>query len=120
VNYVNRQLLDLARLIPCTLRRLGCTTFPTGPLHSNHQRHGKGRSIKAHDCFHAAGCARCHEWLDVGQATREEKAEVFQRAMEETWLEYWRRGLVSVVKGEKRPPKEATPSAKILPRDKPW
>jgi hypothetical protein len=34
--------------------------------HSNHQRHGKGRSLKAHDIAVAFVCGVCHDVIDGG------------------------------------------------------
>ena len=121
MNYTNRSLLDLARRVSCTLRRPGCTGTPTGPLHSNQLRHGKGRALKAHDLFHAAGCANCHRWLDEDPAPRADKDAAFQDAMEETWLEYWRQGWIVVQKPSRtRQATQPPPLSRIVPRIRPW
>lgn len=97
-NYRNRSLLDLAHdLHDCTAQIEGvCQGYsPDGlePAHSNQSRHGKGMSIKAHDCFHAAICHSCHVEIDQGhKLSREERAEVWQKAHERTILEYFNRG----------------------------
>jgi len=64
--------------------------------HSNLYRHGKGKSIKAHDCFGATGCYACHAWLDQGKASRDEKEAVFMRGLERTLLWLWREGKIKV------------------------
>lgn len=97
-HYRNRELLDLAYKVPCMLR-LPCCIGGTGePAHSNQSRHGKGGSIKAHDCFFASGCRACHVELDQGRTlTREEKFEVWQRGHEATMLFLFQRGYLRVV-----------------------
>lgn len=97
MNYRNRELLDLAYAIPCQLNLPGCDGGVGEPAHSNQSRHGKGGSIKAHDCFFASGCRSCHREIDQGKTmSREEKFDVWQRAYERTMLELWRRGLIGV------------------------
>lgn len=44
----------------------GADDGTTVAAHSNQQRHGKGMGIKAHDCFVAYLCFRCHSWIDQG------------------------------------------------------
>ena len=105
--YRNRKLLDLAhRIQQCT----NCGAWRAegmDPAHSNQQDHGKGKALKGHDCFFAALCSRCHRWLDnqggLGKdpsgrydSTREDKRQMFNRAMHTTWLEMWRQKLVRV------------------------
>lgn len=74
--------------------------------HSNGQAHGRGKDNKAHDCFFAWLCIRCHDFYDrastgmdptgVYKPTREDKQEMFVRAMHRTWFELWRLQLVKV------------------------
>jgi hypothetical protein len=55
--------------------------------HSNQSRHGKGMSIKAHDCFIAFLCNRCHYEIDQGsKLSKEERIDLWQRAHEATLL----------------------------------
>lgn len=97
MNYRDRDLLDLAYQLDCTLRLPCCEGGPGEPCHSNQSRHGKGGALKAHDCFFASGCRACHRELDQGKTmTREEKFEAWQRAHERTVLELWQRGLIRV------------------------
>lgn len=100
MNFRNRELLNLAYEIPCTFQLPCCEGGIAGePAHSNQSRHGKGGSIKAHDCFFAAGCRACHREIDQGTTmTREEKFEAWQRAFERTLLALWERGLIQVAK----------------------
>jgi len=74
--------------------------------HSNHGRHGKGRSIKAHDCFGADLCFRCHTWLDSGKGVDPtkiwqdtEKEEMFMRAFERSLLARFQDGTYKVTGG---------------------
>lgn len=87
--YENRRLLDLAHnLHECT----HCGRYvPEGlePAHSNQSRHGKGMSMKAHDCFHAALCHACHARLDQGSdLSREMRHALWEAAHENTFLLY--------------------------------
>ena len=54
--------------------------------HSDSSRHGKGRGIKAHDCFIAFLCFNCH--AHVSTLKREKREELFSAAMRSTrnWL----------------------------------
>jgi hypothetical protein len=80
------ELLRLAAGHECTLRIEGvCQRGPCVSAHSNQSIHGKGRGIKAHDCFIAWGCAPCHAELDQGKnLTRAQKIEVWNRGHIET------------------------------------
>lgn len=53
--------------------------------HSNLAKHGKGKSMKAHDPFGAFGCFRCHATLDQrDEFTNEEKAHQHAEGMTRT------------------------------------
>lgn len=82
MNYRNHRLLDMAYQFPCSLRFPGCEGGDAGePAHSNQAIHGKGGSIKAHDCFHVPACRACHRELDQGRLMdRETKAYEWNRA----------------------------------------
>lgn len=98
-HYRNRALLDLAYQLPCMVALPGCTGGPGEPAHSNQSRHGKGGSIKAHDCYWAAACRHCHAEIDQGKSmTREQRFDAWQRAHEATFLALWIRGLIGVMK----------------------
>jgi len=85
MNYRNRALLDTAKDQPCMY--CGAHDGTTVAAHSNWHRHGKGMSIKAHDCFIAFLCARCHFQIDQGsKLTRVERQELWQEAHEKTIL----------------------------------
>ncbi len=73
--------------------------------HSNMPEHGKGQSIKANDCFIAHLCGNCHRWLDQGSGmdptglysdSREDKREMFRRAMDRTTLRLWQNKRIKV------------------------
>lgn len=80
------ELLRLAAGHECTLRIEGvCQRGPCVSAHSNQACHGKGRSIKAHDCFIAWACDACHRELDQGKRfTRAEKVDIWTRGHNET------------------------------------
>jgi len=98
MNYRDRELLDLCYKIDCTAQIPGaCEGGPGEPMHSNQYRHGKGKSIKAHDCFIASGCRKCHVEFDQGKRLcREEKFAIWQDAHDRTMLKFWQLGLVRV------------------------
>jgi hypothetical protein len=98
MNHRDRRYLDLAHKIhECT--NCGCYV-PEGcePAHSNQQRHGKGTSIKANDCFVAALCHECHRHLDSGLGDRIEKQSMWQFAFERTLLIYFLNGWLKVAR----------------------
>jgi Protein of unknown function (DUF1364) len=80
----NPALLKLAQGKPCLMQVnyecLGADGHTTVAAHSNEQRHGKGRGIKAHDQYTVWSCIYCHAWYDQGKATREEKRAAFETA----------------------------------------
>lgn len=100
-----RSLLDLAHdLHECT----SCGKYvPHGlnPCHENGIVAGKGQSIKGNDNRHFAGCNECHDFYDgrthkdpagFFSATKESRAELFNRAHKRTFDEYWRNGWLKV------------------------
>lgn len=85
MNYRNKDLLDAAKGQPCMC--CGAEDDTIVAAHSNQSRHGKGMSIKAHDCFIAFLCSRCHYRLDQGkELTRQERIEMWQEAHDKTLL----------------------------------
>lgn len=79
-HFRSRELLALAEGETCTLRLPGCLGGPVVCCHSNLERHGKGKSVKAHDCFVAFGCTHCHYEIDQGKnLTREERSAAWER-----------------------------------------
>ncbi len=97
MNYRDRALLDLAYQLDCQFGLPCCEGGPGEPCHSNQHRHGKGGSIKAHDCYFASGCRSCHRELDQGKTmTKDERRQVWQDAHERTFLQFWQLGLIRV------------------------
>jgi len=85
LNYRNKKLTDAARGQPCM--NCGADDGTIVAAHSNQSRHGKGMSIKAHDCFVAFLCHRCHHEIDQGsKLSKEERIDLWQRAHEATLL----------------------------------
>lgn len=84
VMYRNHKILELPRLgeIACQYchRQDGTVVM----AHSNQLTHGKGKGIKAHDCFVAALCHSCHAFVDQGQGMRLARETVWQSAHERT------------------------------------
>lgn len=100
----SRKLLDLARGESCV--NCGAEDGTIVAAHSNRPEHGKGQSLKAHDCYIAFLCARCHGWLDQGsgmdpthtyQGNRDEKREMFATAMDRTTLRLWQRKKIKCI-----------------------
>ena len=88
MNYRNRKLLDAARDQPCM--HCGIQGGTTVAAHSNWSRHGKGMSIKAHDCFIAFLCSGCHYEIDQGsKLSKVERQQMWQDAFEKTLLHLW-------------------------------
>jgi hypothetical protein len=88
MNYRNRKLLDAARDQPCM--HCGMQDGTIVAAHSNWSRHGKGMSIKAHDCFIAFLCSSCHHEIDQGsKLTKIERQQMWQDAFEKTLLHLW-------------------------------
>ena len=97
MNYRNRDLLNLAYLLPCMVNLPCCDGGVGEPAHSNQMRDGKGKSIKAHDDMIAAACRSCHREIDQGMTmTRAEKFQAWDDAHRRTMHELWVRGLIQV------------------------
>jgi len=84
-HFRSRKLLDAARGQSC--QNCGANDGTVVAAHSNQSQHGKGKSIKADDCFVAWLCFRCHSWLDqgtggdpTGMYEQWHKDEMWQRA----------------------------------------
>lgn len=100
MNYRNPKLLRLSRGKPCMARIPGvCNANPetTVAAHSNSLRHGKGKGIKAHDCFAAWMCSACHTEVDQSpRLSREERQEIWQLAFERTIQAAFQSGAVTI------------------------
>ena len=96
MNFRNRKLLDTARDMPCM--SCGIEDGTIVAAHGNGSQYGKGMGIKAHDCFFAGLCHKCHADYDHGnRMTKAEKQVFFSRAMAKTWLWLWNNGKLKVV-----------------------
>lgn len=95
-NYRNRALLDLAHSIHFCMHCAGHAPDGCEPAHANWSAYGKGMSIKAHDCYFAALCHRCHAELDQGPVSREDKQAMWRAAFDRTLLTLWEQGMVRV------------------------
>jgi hypothetical protein len=113
------ELLRLAAGESCTLRLSGCTGGPCVSAHSNQAKHGKGRSVKADDCFIAHACDHCHREIDQGKnLSRAEKFEAWDRGFIETLPRLFR-SLMQTVESRPRVKernRSNLSSSKILPR----
>lgn len=82
--YRSNNLLKLAQGEKCLLqtsaRCLGDEGSTTVAAHSNELRHGKGRGLKAEDCYSVWACYHCHHWLDQGSANWQAKEDAFRQA----------------------------------------
>jgi len=54
--------------------------------HSNHQKHGKGMGIKAHDLFGAYLCHGCHHYYDNGMWPNVDRNEWFIHQWEKSMI----------------------------------
>ncbi len=100
MNYRNRKLLDLAHEIPCQLQIENvCSGSMAEAAHSNLGQHGKGKSMKAHDCFFAAACRECHFEIDNGKRlSKDERENIWRAGHERTMLLLWRIGYLQVAR----------------------
>ena len=80
----NAALLDMARGRQCLLmlpdKCLNPSTDTTVAAHSNWSDHGKAGARKADDIYVVFACYACHDWLDKGPATADEKRATFDAA----------------------------------------
>ena len=103
-NYRNRKLLDLAEGKACS--NCGKEDGTVVAAHSNLGVHGRGYAHQAHDCYVAFLCWNCHHWLDavgvkkdptgIYEPTKQDKEQMFRRAMDKTWLHIWANELAKV------------------------
>lgn len=88
----SKPLLEACREIPC--QHCGIDDGSVCGAHSNQQRHGKGRSIKASDVFCASLCFKCHANLDQGsEMTKSARESMWDLAHRATVKELLKRGL---------------------------
>lgn len=77
--YRNKKLTSAAKNFDCQ----SCGAYgPSVPAHANWHEYGKGAGLKAHDCFIAFVCMRCHDLIDgrIGKLTQEEQKEKWMAA----------------------------------------
>lgn len=67
----------LLNISPKCLRDEGSTTVAA---HSNLGEHGKGKGIKAEDCYTVWACYKCHTLFDQGKLGKEELEEAWDKA----------------------------------------
>lgn len=85
-NYVrSAKLMEMYRTIPCQI--CGRIDGTVCGAHSNQQKHGKGRGIKASDIYCASLCSTCHFEIDFGKQDREFKRNAWDNAHEKTKIE---------------------------------
>ena len=96
MNFRSRDLLNLCYEFDCLLRIEGVCTGGTGePCHANWPEHGKGMSMKAHDCYAVPGCRACHMALDQGsKLSGEQRKDIWLRAFWRYLPMLWQRGLL--------------------------
>lgn len=86
--YRNKKLLNLANESP---NCMSCGAYNYGQVISAHAdwlEYGKGKGIKAHDCFIAFLCNDCHNYLHHSGDDKELKKAFWHRAYLKTmvWL----------------------------------
>jgi beta-glucanase (GH16 family) len=65
----------------------------TQAAHANWGLYGKGMGQKAHDCFVAALCIRCHAELDQGKnLSADERQQMWESAFRKTLLALFETG----------------------------
>lgn len=99
MNYEDQNLTALACELECQIQIPGVCTGGRGmACHANWSEFGKGERLKAHDHFHAAGCAACHYELDQGKRLKkQERKDFWTMGYIRTWIAYWQRGYIAVV-----------------------
>lgn len=98
---------------PCI--RCGADDGTIVPAHANQIRLGKGMGLKAEPWTVIPLCAKCHNWLDNGQAERLETLEAYTQG--------WNRHMAALLQAELiapvgHVPRDRKPQrlSKILPR----
>ena len=99
MNYRNPQLLALAKYAPRCMK-CGCDNHGQIVMaHANWEEFGKGMSIKAHDCFIAALCWKCHKELDQGlRMSKLERFDDWLMAFIKTWVWLFTARFIGVLK----------------------
>jgi beta-glucanase (GH16 family) len=67
----------------------------TQAAHANWGIYGKGMGQKAHDCFVAALCIRCHAELDQGKnLSADERQQMWESAFRKTLVALFEQGKI--------------------------
>jgi len=91
----SQKLTKAANGESCTWPGCSRNDGTTVAAHSNMSLHGRGSSLRAHDCFIAFLCGPHHYEYDYGKnMDRMEKEWHFMRAMSLTWLRLIDKGLI--------------------------
>jgi len=97
----SRKLLDSANGQIC--QNCGADDGTIVCAHSNQMAHGKGKGLKAADCFVAYLCAKCHAWCDQGKGldpsgnfTEYNKFDMWNKAHIKTLHEMFKQNIVIV------------------------
>jgi len=89
--YRDKNLLKLAEDQHCLLQVPGICESESSTVvacHSNSGLNGKGKGIKASDADTVWGCYSCHQWLDQGTASKEEKETLYYKAYAQQVIEW--------------------------------
>ena len=89
--YRDKNLLKLAEEQHCLLQVSEICTGGSSTIvacHSNSGSNGKGKGIKASDADTVWGCHSCHQWLDQGKASKEEKESRYYQAYAQQVVEW--------------------------------
>lgn len=88
--YRSTRLLKAVSTLPC---QLCYREHETQAAHANWGVYGKGMGQKAHDCFVAALCIRCHAELDQGKnLSADERQQMWEAAFRKTLLALFETG----------------------------
>lgn len=94
MNYRNKKLLQAAEDCP---NCMGCGKPNDGTIvasHSNQIRDGKGTGIKSQDYRVAYLCHACHNLVDAGRGSREERLQFWEMAHRNTVAYWFENGIV--------------------------
>ena len=88
-------LAAVRKLDECTVRIPGlCINRDIQAAHDNSDACGKGKGLKAHDCYTFGACPPCHDYLD---RTRDpDRWDIMRRARDRTLYLLFREGKVNV------------------------
>lgn len=93
--YRNDKLLKTAKGAPCQYCFIENGT--TVAAHSNQYRDGRGSHLKSHDYRIAFLCNTCHNEIDYGRLTKDERTEMWEVAHRNTIGYLFENNLLKVV-----------------------